>query len=55
MTGKKQKPRYKNDVFESIHQTAAMLHEVGVVDSSTMAYFDQSRLISPSKLSKSQK
>ena len=44
MTGKQ---AFKSDAFESIHATAAALHEVGVTDAGTMRAFDELCLALP--------
>ena len=36
--------RYKSDAFAAIHETAAGLHETGVIDKQTMRRFDESFL-----------
>jgi putative transcriptional regulator len=44
MVGKR---TFKNDAFESIHATAAALHEAGVADRATMRWFDEACLTAP--------
>ena len=38
------KPRFKSDVFESIHSSASALYRVGAIDKETMRSFDESCL-----------
>lgn len=40
------KPVYKNDLYESVHQSAQGLYEIGVIDKTTMRGFDE-RCLSP--------
>lgn len=42
---------YKNDVFAAIHETAADLHEIGLLSKRTMKRFDESCLTPVQKLS----
>ena len=44
MVGKR---TFKGDAFESIHATAAALHEAGVTDMATMRWFDEACLTAP--------
>jgi putative transcriptional regulator len=44
MVGKR---TFKSDAFESIHATAAALHEAGVTDTATMRWFDDACLTAP--------
>jgi len=44
MKNKQNKPRYRSDAFEAIHQTAQALHRVGAIDKTTMREFDESCL-----------
>ena len=41
------KRRYRGDVSESIHASAAMLHKVGTLDKATMRDFDARHLAVP--------
>ncbi|MDE4913125.1 DNA-binding transcriptional regulator [Methylobacterium sp. 092160098-2] len=44
MVGKR---TFKSDALESIHATAAALHEAGVTDMATMRWFDEACLTAP--------
>ena len=44
------KTRYKSDISEAIHSSAAMLHKVGVFDKATMRDFDARHLAVPSEI-----
>jgi putative transcriptional regulator len=44
MVGKR---TFKSDAFESIHATAAALHEAGVTDKPTMRWFEEACLKAP--------
>lgn len=37
-------PKYKNDLYESVHQSMSALFKVGVVDKATMRDFDEACL-----------
>lgn len=41
------KSKYKSPALESVHTTAAMFHDVGVIDKATMRHFDESCLTKP--------
>lgn len=41
------KNRFKSDISEAIHSSAAMLHRVGVLDKATMRDFDARHLVVP--------
>lgn len=41
---------YKSDVLEAVHEAAADLHEIGLVDKKTMRRFDESCLTTIEKL-----
>lgn len=41
------KRKFKSDVFESIHASAAALLRVGAIDKATMREFDESCLVTP--------
>lgn len=41
------KRKFKSDVFESIHASAAALLRVGAIDKATMREFDESCLVAP--------
>ncbi len=43
------KSKFKSDMSEAIHSSAAMLHEVGVMDKTTMLDFDARHLV-PSEM-----
>ena len=43
------KSKFKSDVFEAIHSSAAMLHKVGALDKTTMLDFD-ARCLVPSEI-----
>jgi putative transcriptional regulator len=38
------KPKYKNDLYESVHQSMAGLHKSGAIDKATMREFDEACL-----------
>ena len=38
-------PKYKTDAFGAIHASAMALHDVGAIDTATMADFDRSCLV----------
>jgi putative transcriptional regulator len=40
-------PKFKSDVFESIHTSARGLHEIGALDEVTMRSFDEACLFVP--------
>ena len=42
--------KFKSDISEAIHSSAAMLHKVGVLDKTTMRDFDTRHLIVPSEI-----
>ncbi len=44
------KAKYKTDVFEAIHSSAAALQRVGTIDAVTMREFDESCLATPAYL-----
>jgi putative transcriptional regulator len=44
------KPKYKSEVFESIHASARAIFSVGGIDKATMRRFDESCLVSPPAL-----
>jgi putative transcriptional regulator len=48
------KSRFKSDISEAIHSSAAMLHKVGVLDKATIRDFDARHLIVPSKIEPAQ-
>ncbi len=48
------KRRFKNDVSEAIHSSAAMLHKVGALDKATMRGFDARLLAVPSGIEPAQ-
>jgi putative transcriptional regulator len=48
------KSRFKSDISEAIHSSAAMLHKVGVLDKATMRDFDTRHLIVPSEIEPAQ-
>lgn len=41
------KRKYRSDVSEAIHSSAAMLHKVGALDKATMRDFDARHLVVP--------
>ena len=43
------KSKFKNDMSEAIHSSAAMLHKVGAIDKTTMLDFDARHLV-PSEI-----
>ena len=43
------KSKFKSDVFEAIHSSAAMIHKVGAMDKTTMLDFD-ARCLVPSEI-----
>ena len=45
------KRKFKSDLSEAIHSSAAALHKVGAVDKATMRHFDASCLAAPAALS----
>jgi len=46
--------KYKSDISEAIHSSAAMLHKVGALDKMTMRDFDARHLVAPSTMEPSQ-
>lgn len=48
------KNRFKSDISEAIHSSAAMLHKVGALDKATMRNFDARHLIVPSEIEPAQ-
>ncbi len=42
--------RYKSDMSEAIHSSAAALHKVGAIDKETMRGFDGRHLVVPSEI-----
>ena len=46
--------RFRSDVSEAIHSSAAMLHKVGALDKATMRDFDARHLAVPSTLEPAQ-
>jgi putative transcriptional regulator len=48
------KSKFKSDISEAIHSSAAMLHKVGVLDKATMRDFDGRHLIVPSEIEPAQ-
>ena len=48
------KSRFKSDISEAIHSSAAMLHKVGVLDKATMRDFDTRHLIVPGEIEPAQ-
>lgn len=48
------KRKFRSDISEAIHSSAAMLHEVGAVDKATMRDFDARHLIVPSGIEPAQ-
>ncbi len=48
------KRKYKSDMSEAMHSSAAMLHKVGAVDKATMRDFDARHLMVPSEIEPAQ-
>lgn len=48
------KSKFKSDVSEAIHSSAAMLHHVGALDKATMRGFDARHLVVPSEIDPAQ-
>lgn len=48
------KRRFKNDLSEAIHSSAAMLHKVGALDKTTMRDFDARHLTVPADIEPAQ-
>jgi putative transcriptional regulator len=48
------KHKFKNDISEALHSTAAMLHKVGALDKATMRDFDERHLITPPEIKPAQ-
>ncbi len=48
------KSRFKSDISEAIHSSAAMLHMVGALDKATMPDFDARHLVVPSEIEPAQ-
>ncbi|WP_342150524.1 DNA-binding transcriptional regulator [Methylorubrum sp. SB2] len=48
------KPKYRSDVSEAIHSSAAMLHKVGALDKATMRDFDARHLSVPDRIEPAQ-
>lgn len=48
------KNRFRSDISEAIHSSAAMLHKVGAVDKATMRDFDARHLVVPSVIEPAQ-
>lgn len=46
--------RFRSDISEAIHSSAAMLHKVGAVDKATMRDFDARHLVVPSVIEPAQ-
>ncbi len=46
--------RFKSDISEAIHSSAAMLHKVGAIDKTTMRDFDARHLVVPSEIAPAQ-
>ena len=46
--------KYKSDISEAIHSSAAMLHKVGALDKTTMRDFDARHLVAPSMMAPAQ-
>jgi putative transcriptional regulator len=44
-------PKYKNDLYESVHQSMAGLYKAGVIDKTTMREFDEACLTLTAPLS----
>jgi putative transcriptional regulator len=45
------KTRFKSDISEAIHTSAAMLHKLGALDKTTMRGFDARHLTAPTEIS----
>lgn len=43
-------PRFRSDISEAIHSSAAMLHKVGALDKATMRNFDARHLAIPDRI-----
>lgn len=48
------KRKYKSDISEAIHSSAAMLHKVGALDKATMRDFDARHLVVPEVIAPAQ-
>lgn len=48
------KSKFKNDISEAIHSSAAMLHKVGALDKATMRDFDARLLVVPTEIEPAQ-
>lgn len=48
------KRKYKSDISEALHSSAAMLHEVGALDKATMRDFDARHLVVPDAIEPAQ-
>lgn len=48
------KRKYKSDISEAIHSSAAMLHKVGALDKATMRDFDARHLVVPEMIEPAQ-
>ncbi len=48
------KRKYKSDISEAIHSSAAMLHKVGALDKATMRDFDARHLMVPDMIEPAQ-
>ncbi|MEG9501568.1 MAG: DNA-binding transcriptional regulator [Methylorubrum extorquens] len=48
------KRKYRSDISESIHASAAMLHKVGALDKATMRDFDARHLMVPDMIEPAQ-
>ena len=48
------KSKFKSDISEAIHSSAAMLHHVGALDKATMRGFDARHLVVPSEIDPAQ-
>lgn len=48
------KSKFKSEVSEAIHSSAAMLHHVGALDKATMRGFDARHLVVPSEIDPAQ-
>ena len=46
--------RFRSDISEAIHSSAAMLHKVGAVDKATLRDFDARHLVVPSVIEPAQ-
>jgi putative transcriptional regulator len=42
--------KFKNDISEAIHSSAAMLHKIGALDKATMRDFDARHLVVPTEI-----